>query len=201
LNKIAYLIIIIFILQSCKTKDREEKAEVLTFAVDTNLVSGKITDNELGVSFLAPRNWNKISDSLIKATLKIAVQNPDPSVRTDETPVLKYAYLHNEDNCLFLISKIPKNDEDMLNKKIGLYSDYYSKKDTSTTAKTTKFASNGFIVFQIMVVDSKNVLFKMIFYNESISFPTQFDFIIPRNVYEKYIKTIESVSGSIKKNI
>jgi hypothetical protein len=199
LYKLIFLVIIIFVLQSCTTKDKEEKIEPLSFKVDSSLVSEKVTDDELGISFLAPKDWNKISDSLIKSTLKIAVQNPDPAVKTEETPVLKYGYIKNDDNSILLISKIPKNDREMLNKKIGMYADYYSKKDTSTLIKTTKFISNGFIVHQIMIVDSKNVLFKMIFTNEELPFPAQFDFIIPQSVYEKYIKTIESVSGSIYK--
>ena len=73
----------------------------------------------------------------------------------------------------------------------------YRERDSLAEVSTAIFIHQGLKVFQTRVLQSHAVTFKLVFTNKRLSAPVSFDFVLQRSSYPEFIKTIESVIGSV----
>jgi hypothetical protein len=174
---------------SCNADDYEQKDETMQFYVDTSLLSTSIYLEDSNISLRPPLGWDAISDIEFEQLSK-SIQNGDNIFDIRLNRVFK-----SVDGALMIISQVQSK---LYN--FGYvppdYVDLLSEQFNIENIPTLKFPINKIPIIQYLINTDDFVIIRF-FIGSNISY--QIDYIIPRNIYEKELKKIESSIGSINK--
>lgn len=169
----------------------------LVFSVDEKLLGDAIQDSSLQITFAPPKNWIRISDSVLRIAQDQAFAHTDKEQSSDSIMIGKYGFRDAVSNSVIVISQLASFDTTDTSKDLESYKKLAQKKDSSASINTSFFFSHGLKVHQLMDTDVHSVSFKMVFSHKSLAHVIQFDFIVPMAAYKSLVKTIESVAGSV----
>jgi hypothetical protein len=197
---VGFSLALLLTLASCSEKRPEPaRPQEVRFFVDSALVTPSVADTVLGISFSPPKGWQPLSQRLLlKAEGTVAQTIGDTStVNPQEAPHILSAWRDPGSGSVLLVSRFPGFDTADSSSTLREYEQYYAHAVPSADVRGTLFSSSGFKVHQLLVSDSQKVIFKMVFSSNGLKSPIQFDFVVPQVAYPQFIKTIESVAGSV----
>ena len=181
--------LVIFFIISCNADDFDQKSDTMQFYVDTSLLSTRIYLENSNISLKPPIDWILISEQE-STQLSIAIKDGDNIFEILLSNVFK-----SQNGALMIISQvqskvnnfgyIPPDYKELLTQQ-------FSIKDIPSL----KFPINEIPILQYLISTNEFVIIR-IFIDSIANY--QIDYIIPRNIYEKELKKVESSIGSINK--
>ena len=178
-----------FFIISCNTDDFDQKNDAMQFYVDTSLLANSIYLENSNISLRPPIDWILFSEHE-STQLSIAIKDGDNIFE-----ILLRNVFKSQNGALMIISQvqskinnfgyIPPDYKELLKRQ-------FSIKDIPSL----KFPINEIPILQYLINTDELVIIRI--FIDSIS-SYQIDYIIPRNIYEKELKKIESSIGSINK--
>jgi len=196
-KSITIAIVIFGFMASC-TKEREAKIEFLPlqFNVDQNLLSAVYADSSLAFQFQPPQGWNKLGgNDLEQLKQRIHLSISDTSIFRISPEQFFYEPVNK---CLCALSSFTTFPEGM--RFDSFIRDFQKAFEASLTTQSVKqgyFQLDEFLVYQLLIMDEKNVSFKLICQGKTAQ-PFEIDYIVPMTVYESLLKSVESSIGSLK---
>lgn len=193
------LCIVFFLILGCSSRQSDGVASnEINFAIDRSLLSESMSDSTLQISFSPPRNWTRLSDAVLHHTERETLRRSfgDSSVSRNQF-LAKYGFIDSVSQSLILVSSLPRFD---VSDSSATMRDFtmFAKRDSSSDVRANVFISKGKKIHQMLTIGNDLVAFKMIFSLTGYPSKVSFDFIIRKNVYPQFIKTIESVAGSVE---
>jgi len=113
---------------------------------------------------------------------------------------MRYGFIEPSSGGMITVSQVFPFDTHDSSATMESYRKSYSDEDTSANVRIAVFYSNGFKIHQLLFSSPRRILFKMVFTQPKLPDAVQFDFGFEREAYPKFIKTIESVAGSVRIN-
>lgn len=179
----------IFFLISCNEDDFNQKNDALKFYVDTSLLANSIFLENSNTSLRPPLGWEPISD--------IDFEKLSKSIKSGDN--IFDIHLSNTyrsiDGALMIISRIQSKADNFGYLPID-YKELLIQQFSTKDIYSLKLSINQNAVLQYLINTDKFVIIR-IFISSNPNY--QIDYIIPRNIYEKELKKIESSIGSIIK--
>ena len=157
-------------------------------------------DTTLGVSFSAPKGWRTLSPNLLRNAQRTAVRSLRESrlESPEGTPRILYAWTDTLSGSVITVARFPGFDSRDSSTTLREFERYHRSAAPRADVKGAVFYSNDLKIHQLLVSDDQRVLFKMIFSATQLKCPVEFDFAVPKALYPQFIKTIESVAGSVE---
>jgi len=176
-----------------KPKQQEKpKHETLVFKVDDTLLEPAITDTNLKICISAPKNWKPIDNSLLK---HINTSLGDALTQGLQIKP-KWIFFNNQSQAMCVVSKLDLVDIAQGEKVLKELKEAYRLKLSDATVQSAIFLKDDFRVHQLMVNSSKSVIIKMLL--DAPEVPVfEVDYVVPRQVYARELRAIESSIGSI----
>ena len=179
----------IFFLISCNEDDFNQKNDALKFYVDTSLLANSIFLENSNTSLRPPLGWEPISN--------IDFEKLSKSIKSGDN--IFDIHLSNTyrsiDGALMIISRIQSKADNFGYLPID-YKELLIQQFSTKDIYSLKLSINQNAVLQYLINTDKFVIIR-IFISSNPNY--QIDYIIPRNIYEKELKKIESSIGSIIK--
>ena len=203
MNRVTFLrlvLILTLVLAACSGKQAgPARLQEVSFRVDTGLVAQRHADTALGFSFCSPKDWVLLSQELLEeAERRTARSLPtSPNARPGAVPHIICGWSDPATASVLLVSEFTGFDTRDSSSTLRGFEEYYTRSAPSADVRAAVFVSKGLKIHQLMVSDTKNVLFKMVFSSAGLRKPVQFDFAVPQAAYPQVVKTIESVAGSV----
>jgi len=184
-----YLFFLFILVWSCSQSEKTSNLPELTFEVKPELRGSPFLSPKLGIVFYPPKNWELIDQNLMNAFKQKVTYIPALVHLIPEAVFLK----RNNGSCAILSSLAkPRN----LKEIASIYQKSLSKKYPSL--KTGIYRYRDFVIYQYLIVDAKQVVFKLlVYYPRGIIF--QIDYITPLTTYKSEVKGIETSIGSLAK--
>lgn len=198
--RLTLLLLVALTLTACGQKRNETNTlQTVHFKVDSSLLAQSVVDDALGVRFSPPKGWQAIPEKVLKTAERFARLPIGDTLKTHSSgrPRVSYAWSDALTKSVVIVSQFPNFDTSDSSRTLQEYKSHYQVNTPDADVRTTVFYSKGFKVHQLRLSNSEHVLFKMVFSNPQIKHPVQFDFVVPAQVYSRFITTIESVAGSI----
>ena len=178
-----------FFMISCNADDFDQKSDAMQFNVDTNLLSTSVYLENSNILLRPPIDWVPISsDEMERLSETIQGGNNIFSIN------LKKAYKSPE-GALLIITQV--------NSKTNNFS-YIPPDYVELLSEQFNIEEVPFDIFKIhqvpirqYLIDAKEVVIFRLFISADTDY--QLDYIIPKKIYEKELKKIESSIGSINK--
>ncbi|MFP4460564.1 MAG: hypothetical protein ACLFSQ_13370 [Candidatus Zixiibacteriota bacterium] len=204
-RKFIFVVTIALLLFSCakkKSNDNQNKTDndssvkaksnQMHFNVDTTEIGDCTKDNDLLLEYCPPAEWGKAPDEFKDNMNKqISEGLVDTTIKHNVTELY-----YTQNGCIFSIAELifsegkpQENFERYKQMTIDKFKDQKSRIDT--------FTKSDIEITQFLVSDKKIVNFKLIFFNPDRRI-LQLDYIIPLNIYENELQSIESSIGSIE---
>ncbi len=178
-----------FFIISCNTDDFNQKKVGMQFYVDTSLLANSIYLENSNISLKPPIDWILISEEE-STQLSIAIKDGDNIFEILLSNVFK-----SKNGALMIISQVQSKVNDF-----GYippdYKELLTQQFNIKDIPSLKFPINEIPILQYIINTDEYVIIRL-FVGSHIKF--QLDYIIPRNIYEKELKKIESSIGSINK--
>ena len=197
IKRLLYIVFLLILGCSGRRNDGVASNEI-NFAIDHSLLSEPLSDSTLQISFSPPRNWTRLSDDVLHLAEREALMRSigDSSVSRNQF-LAKYGFIDSVSQSLMLVSSLPQFD---VSDSSATMRDYtmFAKRDSSSDVRANVFISKVKKIHQLLTIGNNLVAFKMIFSLTGHPSKVGFDFIIPKNAYPQFIKTIESVAGSVE---
>ena len=179
----------IFFLISCNEDDFNQKNDALKFYVDTSLLANSIFLENSNTSLRPPLGWEPISD--------IDFEKLSKSIKSGDN--IFDIHLSNTyrsiDGALMIISRIQSKADNFGYLPID-YKELLIQQFSTKDIYSLKLSINQNAVLQYLINTDEFVIIR-IFISSNPNY--QIDYIIPRNIYEKELRKIESSIGSIIK--
>ena len=179
----------IFFIISCNTDDFDQKNDAMQFYVDTSLLANSIYLENSNISLRPPVDWVPISNDEMERLSK-TIQGGENIFQIK----LKKAY-NSPEGALLIITQVSSKI-----KNFG----YIPPDYVELLSEQFNIENVPFDIFDIhkvpirqYLINAKEVVIIKLFISANTDY--QLDYIIPRNIYEKELKKIESSIGSIKK--
>ncbi|MHB8931820.1 MAG: hypothetical protein ACYC5R_14590 [Melioribacteraceae bacterium] len=192
INLAIVVVISSFIVISCG-KGKNDQNDSDFFSFDKSKLGIEVVDQELGIKFNPPINWELRQTSISKKVESRDAANPNDHFVYEPT----YVFFDNSTGGLLSVGKVVTNDT-TLAKSARL--NYY-KGVISTKNKNEKFTSGNFIhskiYFSQFILEKQNLIsYKLVFENTAGQI-IQFDYTIPAGNLETAQPLIKSSIGSI----
>ena len=172
---------------------QKQPYETLVFKVDETRLESPVTDTTLRIKIAAPKDWNKIDDSMLTQV----VEKLDTQLTPQQLKIVpRWIFLNESSQAMCVVSKL--NDVEITPDEALLktLTTAYRNQFPSATIQQTIFMKDAFRIHQLMVVATDFVLIKLICdAPETLVF--EVDYRIPRDVYQTELRSIESSIGSI----
>jgi len=170
------------------------------FSVDSSLIAAPIIDTALGVGFSPPKGWRALSPNLLRNAQRTAIRSLRESrlESPEGTPQILYAWTDTLSGSVITVARFPGFDARDSSTTLREFERYHRSAAPRADVKGAVFYSNDFKVHQLLASDDQSVLFKMVFSATQLKCPVEFDFAVPKALYPQFIKTIESVAGSVE---
>ena len=186
--------VIIGALASCDPPNSQKRTyETLAFNVDGTLLEPAVTDAALNIEMSAPKGWKTIDESMLGQV----IDGLRDKFTQEFQMVPRWVFVNEESRAMCAVSglegvkSIP--DKTALESLETAYLDKFPK----AMIQRTIFMKDAFRVHQLMVVTSNFVLIKLIC-NAPENRVFEIDYVVPQDVYETELRSIESSIGSIK---
>ena len=179
----------ILFLISCHAEELDEKSNFMQFNVDVKLLSTSIYLDSTNISLRPPIGWDLILHSEFKQ-LSESIHDGNNIFDINLNKAFK-----SMDGALLIISQVQSKAENFSYippNYIEILSQQFSIKDIPSL----KFPINKIPILQYLINTDEYVIIR-IFVGNNLNY--QLDYIIPRHIYEKELKKIESSIGSINK--
>jgi len=178
-----------FFIISCNTDDFNQKNDAMQFYVDTSLLANSIYLENSNISLRPPADWVSISNDEMEHLTK-TIQGGENIFQIN----LKNAYKSPE-GALLIITQVSSKI-----KNFGYippdYVELLSEQFNIENVPFDIFDIHKVPIRQYLINTKEVVIFKL-FISGNTDY--QLDYIIPKNIYEKELKKIESSIGSINK--
>ena len=178
-----------FFIISCNADDFDQKDDTMQFYVDTSLLSTSIYLEDSNILVRPPIGWDAISDIEFEKLSK-SIQDGENIFDIQLSRAFK-----SPDGALLIISKV----QSQVNNFGYIPPDYVEILSEQFNLKHVPFDIfdiNQVPVRQYLINAKEFAIFKLLL---SASTDYQMDYIIPKNIYKKELKKIESSIGSINK--
>ena len=185
--------IIIGSLVGCEQSNPENRAyETLVFNVDRTLLEPTITDATLKLKIAAPKSWKAIDD----ARLVQVIDGLDYKFTQGLPMMPRWVFVDEDSRAMCVVSRLEDVKVTPNEALLKTLETAYRAQFPKATVKRTIFMKGAFRVCQLMVGASEFVLIKLVCdAPESTVFGV--DYVVPRDVYEAELRSIESSIGSI----
>jgi hypothetical protein len=188
-----YITIICSFVGCDPSNTRKPSNETLTFNVDHTLLEPVIADLELNITMAAPKNWKMIDNSMLTEV----VNKTDLRITQDHKLTPYMIFVNKESHAMCLISKINDVNISLDENFLQTLTASYQKQFPKATVKHGIFMKDIIQIFQLLVVTVDTVLIKLICVPPNTSV-FEVDYYLPKDVYQKQLRAIESSIGSIK---
>lgn len=191
--QLLFLGIIIGNVVSCdSSKSQKSRYETLVFNVDDALLEPAIMDVDLNISIAAPKNWTTIDNSIFAEVLS---QSDDTLMQGFQMEP-RWLFLNHPSQAMCVVSRINALDITQGEAVLKELEVAYNTQFSDAVVQSAIFLKEEFRVHQLMVSSSQFVLIKLLCDAPEIP-PFAVDYFIPKNVYERELRAIESSIGSI----
>ena len=195
-NKIIYAFIgallIAFSLSSCGKGDNSQSDSDF-FSFDKSLHGMEVVDQELGLKFFPPVNWELQQTLISKKIESRASANPTDHFVYKPT----YVFFDDSSGALLSVGKVSTNDTTLA--KSALLN--YYKGMISDKLKNDKLISDTFIhskiYFSQLRIEKYNLISYKVFFLNSKGEILEFDYTVPSSFLDKIHPSIKSSIGSI----
>ena len=195
LAPILLLAISLFVL-SCSDRKTSEDIKTEEVKTDDKILSDIIIDEELGISYQVPLQWELMSSELTERYVaRLDSEKFDGNFIVYQP---KAFYFNSGISGLLRVGSVDKS-EDSEEKELSVqyYITLYKKFNSSKNIKQKKIQTNNLVITQLIIEKSNLISFKNIFMNKNDKI-VQFDFSIQQKDYENSKSTIETSLASIK---
>ncbi len=192
-----YVLSFLLIFVACSgSEDKQIEFKELEFNIDADLLSDVYIDSVHAFQFQPPKAWNRVEPHvLLKLRQKIDLSISDTSIYRI-SPV--QVFYQPTFPCLCALSSFDLgNTAGSFDAFIKGFRKVLETRLTDQTIKHGFFRRNDILVYQILIMDEKNVNFKLVCQGTAAK-PFEIDYIVPMSVYESTVKVIESSMGSMK---
>jgi hypothetical protein len=194
LFRILLIVLVSSVLLNCTKDKKKEEPETLIFNVDSLLIGEQYTNEELGISFCPPREWNQLSSDLM-SSIEQSLQEMEDSSSVDI--ILQNVFLNQKNSSICFLSTFQKTMSSAQIREAYLKELFAGDIQGSITEGS--YMHNGFNIRQIIHVQDDQVTIKLIcIYDDEHIF--MLDYIVPSKFYEQNIRVIESSIGTLIKN-
>ncbi len=185
--------ILIGCLVGCKQSNPQKRTyETLVFNVDRTRLEPAITDTTLKLEIAAPKGWKAIDDAMLVQVIDGLGDKFTQGLQM----VPRWVFVSESSRAMCVVSRLEgvkvTPDETLLKTLETACLAQFPK----AIVQRTIFMKGAFRVHQLMVGASDFVLIKLVCdAHESPVF--EVDYVVPRDVYEAELRSIESSIGSI----
>ncbi|MCD4797365.1 MAG: hypothetical protein K8R49_09400 [Candidatus Cloacimonetes bacterium] len=194
LLRILLIILISLVLLNCTKDKKKEEPETLIFIVDSLLIGKRYTNEEIGVSFCPPKEWNQLSAELMRS-IEQSLQEMEDSSSVDI--ILQNVFLNQKNSCICFLSTFQKTMPAAQIRNTYLTELYAG--DIQGSINEGSYMYNGVNIRQIIHVQDDQVTIKLVCISDDEHI-FMLDYIVPSKFYEQYIRSIESSIGTLIKN-
>ena len=178
---------------NCAREKSSGEFEELIFAVNDSLLGSVYIDSTLGFTFHPPLGWEHVSDTIM-AEAQHRLSNVIHS--GDSIQIVPRSFFIDLQNgnacCLSQVSGL-----DVGNDRLLLYESQLNTKFSGASINKGAFRIGTLYIFQYLITDPQRVVFKLLCGGPQIQ-TFQVDYVLPRSVYPRHIKAIESSIGSFQ---
>ena len=165
--------------------------ETLVFNVDQARLEPAITDMMLQMEISAPKGWKAIDESMLVQV----IDGLGDKLTQRLQMVPRWVFVNEDSRAMCVVSRL-EGEKVSLDETLKTLETAYSTKFSKATVQRTIFMKGVFRVHQLMVGASDFVLIKLIC--DAPQIPVlEVDYVVPKDVYEAELRSIESSIGSI----
>ena len=192
MNLIVVVVISSFIVISCG-KGKNDQNDSDFFSFDKSKLGIEVVDQELGIKFNPPINWELRQTSISKKIESRDASNPNDHFVYEPT----YVFFDNSTGGLLSVGKVVTNDTTLAKSaRLNYYKGVISKKNKNDKLTGANFIHSK-IYFSQFILEKQNLIsYKLVFENRSGQI-IQFDYTIPAANSETAQPLIKSSIGSI----
>jgi hypothetical protein len=185
------MMIALFCVTGCSQHSGDPVKPERQFSVDRSLLAEQIQDTALKISFMPPKGWMPIPDSVLSA----AVEESGAA----EKVVTRFAHGYNdpEGGGVITISQLPGFDQSDSSSSMQKFKQTILSGDPQADVKLSCFYHKGWKIHQLFTQSSGFAVYKMIYSYKTVPLSIQFDFAFPVEHNEKMTNIVESVAGSV----
>lgn len=179
-------------LSACKHRDLSDKTDSMIFNVESTLLSElPVTDSSLKIAIYPPKNWMP-SESITHQFSKTGL--------ADRDMIPAHFFINMIDSSSMIITEFSDlSDEDLAIMRID-FNRIFNENNFWNEIHHAEFSYNQFKADQYLMFNDKVINFKLIITSEAPVFENRkiaLDYYLPRNSYEKNIRSVESSIGSL----
>ena len=192
-----HITLTLFVLFNCGTDNEGSQGiERLSFAVNDSLLGPVFIDSTLGFSFHPPLGWEQVPDTTLHKAKEKLTDGIDPHSGLQVMPLQFFIDFQSGSSCC--LSRLTGvHIENKSPDSLGEYRSLLKAKFPEMNIEEGVFRVDDVSVYQFLITNNEKVIFKLLCANLS-KHTFQVDYIVPRLVYIKQIKAIESSIGSFK---
>lgn len=178
---------------SCK-KGNDSGGDSDYFSFDKSGIGIEIADQEMGIKFHPPKNWELRQSSISQKIQSRDSANPNDKFIYQPT----YVFFNNSSGGLLSVGKVVSSDSTLTgSSKLNFYKGLLSSKHKNDNLIAANFV-NSKIYFSQFKIEKQNLIsYKLLFQNNKGDI-IEFDYNIPVNAAEESDHFIKSSIGSIK---
>ena len=192
----AVLLLLALDLEGCTHEQKKTKAiDALVFDSVDSLLSERIADSVLSISYRPPKGWDRLSRTLLDSAVKLGA----PEHGAVHASGIMAAFVDRRSGSAFVTARVDSFDMSDSSVSVKNICEYIRNQDSTADVRSAVFRWGPFRVHQIMAIARTRVSLKMIFDLMEERAPMfEWDFDTPRDLYSDKAKTIESVVGSLQ---
>jgi len=191
-----FLLAFSFLIVSCGDDKNSDDIKTEEVKTDDKVLSDIIIDEELGISYQVPLQWELMSSELTERYVaRLDSEKFDGNFIVYQP---KAFYFNSSISGLLRVGGIDKSKESE-DKELSIqnYITLYQKFNSVQNIKQKKIQTDNLLVTQLIIEKSKLLSFKNIFVNKNKKI-IQFDFSLQQKDYDKNKHAIEISLASIK---
>ena len=185
------LTLVIIFLFSKQVSLEDETYPTLSFHVDETLLDTSVSDPNLNIKMSPPKGWlhiNSVSLAQINAELNAQLRQGQEHVS------LQWIFWQESLGAACCVSS---DDKASLDGFVNSWASILKGMYPSAKVLRTAFLKDGLLIYQFMIDTREIVHIKLIFKSDENPV-CAVDYLIPKNVYMKELRAIESSIGSIQ---
>lgn len=188
--KLVVFLLVVLLYISCSPSGDKSK-EQMFFHIDSTAIGERYIDENLHLEYYPPVDWQKATEEFqTNMNIQISEGLQDTVIEYKITDLY-----YTEIGSMLSVATIQFADTSL--DAISRYKEMVIEKFQGYRTKVDTFTSNDIGITQFLISDENIVNFKLLFYNPD-SILIQMDYIVPFQVYEYELPSIESSLGTLK---